>query len=613
MITSTLALKNSENPFNSMFLAAYDSSQPNTVEAKTRFIVEVVKSLEHLENNAENESIPMYWASVASALSSTAVIFGVSAINPILGVLAASISVTSALSAIGAATYKHRIDSRILEGLKKYRLALESKPAITWASIWQAIGTDNFLISLSRGASGELVEGQLYRARPTLNEVVDTASQLMGMDAQSFSKMIQNGLPSPSPQIPNQKENEITLSPALAPTLSTSLDDLYKVAIASRDALVEKATDSCLPGCIILAAPGTGKSTFLGTVWGKLRQQYGDNFRSLAIVVKKDDEQGFKGFANQVVCCTDKPRVAAIAAIKFINEGMSKNKYVNRLFIDDYLTAQKIFKNALKGMVLDIESLKLYDSKADAREAGASEYVGAYDHLIQSLNQLWLVGREYNSSLHISSHSVNVEDLEFVSSASARSVGDFVFLAKNDKREFIELALKNDCLISDANRRATIKEQLKNLVVCTGEPLMLTNQNNWSLAVVPKSIRNEYESLISTNPIETQPKEKEVRTTLQVDEDDTTADVSSIDLLREFKAAKLGISKDAFTLLLKMQKINKYASIREISQSKPYGREDNSSSKIKYYLDELITKDLVLNEGDAYKPSVMGVEPVEHD
>jgi hypothetical protein len=610
MINSTLALKSSENPFNSMFIAAYDESQPNTVEAKTRFIVEVIKALEHLENNAENEAIPMYWASVASALSSTAVIFGTAAINPILGIIAASVSVTSALSAIGMATYKHRIDSRILEGLKKYRLALETKPPITWASIWQAVGTDTFLISLSRGASGELVDGQLCRARPALNEVVDTAAQLMGMDTQSFSNMIQNGLPAPT-QNPNQREIAPSFTPALPEVTSpTSLDDLYKVAIASRDALVGNATNSCLPGCIILAAPGTGKSTYLGTVWGNLKKQHGDNFRSLAVVVKRDDEQGFKGFANEVVCCNDKPRQAAIAVIKFINEGMTKNKYVNRLFIDDYLSAQKIFKNSLKGMFIDIETFKLYDSKTDAKDSGASEYVPAYDHLITSLNQLWLVGREYNSCLHVSSHSVNVEDLEFVSSASARSVGDFIFLAKNDKREFIELALKNDCLISDANRRTAIKEQLNLLSVTTGEPIILTNQNNWSLGVVPKSIRGEYESLIS-NRVDTQPKENAAATTLQIDSDDTTADTESDDLLREWKAAKLGISKDEFTLLIKIQKLNKNVTIREIVQSKPYGRDGNSTSKIKYYLDELIIKELLLKDGDTYKPSPAFVERVE--
>ena len=103
------------------------------------------------------------------------------------------------------------------------------------------------------------------------------------------------------------------------------------------------------------------------------------------------------------------------------------------------------------------------------------------------------MGREYNLCLWVSSHSPNLNALPFCGSRDSRSVGDIIFLAKNSKREFIELALSNANLISNGAKRSELKALLDGLDSGT-EPLILANNNNWVLGIVPNCNHAEYQT-----------------------------------------------------------------------------------------------------------------------
>ena len=252
-------------------------------------------------------------------------------------------------------------------------------------------------------------------------------------------------------------------------------------------ALVTDADKSKLGGCVILAAPGAGKTTYLGTAWGRLKKAYGDRFNSLAIVVKEDNVQAFCGVSDNCLGVEDSPRQAAIAILKFIDSCKRQDNSIKRLFLDDFLTMNEIFKAALGGLFVNLTTFDVVLSKKEDIDAQPM-----LPTLYAALNKLWLVGRQNNAALWVSSHSSNVDALPFVGSRESRSVGDIIFLAKNDKREFIEQALNNPNLIADNLTRQQIKAQLNSVNSEVEVPLVLANFNNWTFGIVSAVVYDEY-------------------------------------------------------------------------------------------------------------------------
>lgn len=287
--------------------------------------------------------------------------------------------------------------------------------------------------------------------------------------------------------MPQTQEAQIFNQPEL-PASPEQIEDLRAKAVAIRDGLVGDADKSKLGGCVILAAPGAGKTTFLGTAWGKLKATYGKNFKSMAVVVKRTDVAAFNAVADKALCVKDNPRLVAVQILKFIHQSMT-HEGVKRLFIDDFITAWKNFDTALKGIYINPHTYETYNDKKEDLDAQP-----LLQTLETDLNELWLVGREYNAALWVSSHSGNVDALPFVGSRESRSVGDLIYLAKTDKREFIENTLNNPNLIADNAKRQKLKTTLDSLMGLTNEPIVLANYDNWSLGIVPQSLRAEYEN-----------------------------------------------------------------------------------------------------------------------
>lgn len=290
---------------------------------------------------------------------------------------------------------------------------------------------------------------------------------------------------------------------------------------------------------------------------------------------------------------------------------MHQDEIIRRLFIDDFLTASKYLNAAVKGYQINLESYATYPSKKEASEAKDFDTISLKDAYESALNEAWLVGREYNLCLWISSHSSNIEDLSFMGGSSSRSVGDFIFLARDGKRDFLETALKNDFLIPSSTTRAEIKHKLESLKVDTDEPILLANYNNWVLGVVPQSVRTEYESLLSNQSSAPQKTviQNSTPTLIQdnsktiLQEEDTGIAIGSDELNRELQAKKIGISLDAFRVLEKLDRFNgELFTPSSVAQQKPFGKKgDNSSSKIKYFLDELVIANLLIRDGEKYK------------
>ena len=626
---SALTYSGVKNPFNVLFYATAEEHDTSTIDAKIKFLTAVIRSIETIETKAENEGNLTNWLSIASGISGTAIIISAATLNPIPAIATTFFGVTSALITIGGSVLKSQKETPVVNNLKRYRYCLKSADTVKWAAIWELLGsTERFLDALYEGASGQLFEGKLLRKVPSINAVIDYVASVGGVTPQQLIEelgRIKNGrkptLKLLGADSDNSDNKVITTSNTgnntqaeLPPSKNTNFDELRKNALAIRDALVTQAAAKKLGGCIILSAPGTGKTTFLGSAWLKLKQQHGSNFKSLALVMKKKDVKHFEPIADKVIWTKNAPRRAAVEIIKFIDSTMDVGNTINRLFIDDYLASQELFDSALGGTVIDLDTYATYPNQKEANEAGSFDAIPLKAALNARLNEYWTVGREFNSCLWVSSHSPNVEDLPFCGSASARSIGNFIILARDDNREFIELALSNAKLISDGGKRKELKAKLDSLKVTTGEPLTLANTNNWVLGIVPKTILEEYESLsVSTqNTVVQKPVQETViqgnqDTVLQ--EDDTAISPDSEDLNKELKAANLGISKEALAVYDKLKAFEKKAKVRDIVQTKPFGKVKTPTSKVKYYLDELVIAKLVIKTKDGDTELYSCVEP----
>lgn len=630
-VESALTYSGVKNPFNVLFYATAEEHDTSTIDAKIKFITAVTRAIEEIESQAENESNINNWLRIASGISGTAIAIGAASLNPFAAIATTFFGVTSALITIGGTIYKGSKEQPVINNLKRYKYCLKSTDTVKWAAIWELLGsTEKFLDALYEGASGQLFEGKLLRKQPSINAVIDYVAGIGGVTSQQLIEelaRIKNGR-KPTLKLlgtcSDNSESKIVTTfgtsnpqPELPPTKNTDFDELRNNALAIRDALVNQAAAKKLGGCIILSAPGAGKTTFLGSAWLKLKQKHGSNFKSLALVMKKKDVKHFEPIADKVVWVKNAPRRAAIDVIKFIDSTMDDDGTISRLFLDDYLAAQELFDSSLGGTVIDLDTYATYPNQKEANEAGSVDAVPLKAALTARLKEYWTVGREFNSCLWVSSHSPNVEDLPFCGSSSARSIGNFIILARDDNREFIELALANAKLISDGGKRKELKAKLDSLKVTTGEPLTLANTNNWVLGIVPCTVLEEYESL-STSTQKTVIQKPNQETVIQdnqatiLQEIDNTATPDSDELNKELKAASLGISKEAYLVLEKLQGFNKPVTVRDIVRKTPFGRNNSPTSKVNYYLKELIMAELVIvtkdGDKDLYSPVSLSAE-----
>ncbi|MBW4597805.1 MAG: hypothetical protein KME46_34100 [Brasilonema angustatum HA4187-MV1] len=249
---------------------------------------------------------------------------------------------------------------------------------------------------------------------------------------------------------------------------------------------------------ILISSPGAGKTTTIGTAWGRMKKRLGENFHATVIIYKAKDKTAFEGIADEVLCFPEQPETAVLAILQFVEDmKLGSSTKTRRLFIDDFLTIwgeiQALYKN--KFLTSNNEfTYKKTDGKASV-----------IDWLISQLNAVFLVGRESNNALWISSHSPNVEDLPFVASKGARISGNLLFLARQDPQtgngnyEVISQNINNHQLISESKQRETLKALFPGLTELSqqsGEPIILTSHGSngaWEMGIISDRIREEYE------------------------------------------------------------------------------------------------------------------------
>lgn len=480
-----------------------------TVSAKKDALLVLINKIENKEETTENESTAFHWLSITSAFVTAGTITGLSAVNPIMGAIYATGAIAGAITTIGNTFKKNFKDNRTIDELKRYRIALKSANIVDWAALWSYCGDKLFLEAINEASCGNINDGRLYRSTDDKNPLaaaIDFLSSYSGISRDEIVvklRAIKAGqiIELPSLDTPNANNLPATQrtvlqdNPRLNPAdsnannpIDTTPNNYVDNTTAIINSLVANADKSKLNGCIIVAAPGAGKTTFLGTAWGRLKQQYGSKFKSMAVIIKKTDVKAFSGVADKVICADGAARLAAVEILKFINDSMDNHGEVRRLFLDDFLALNKEFAAALTGLFINLSTYEVVTTRKDDPDAQP-----LLATLYAKLTSLWTVGREYNSCLWVSSHNSNVDALPFVGGRESRGIGALIYLVLDNNREFITQTLDNNNLLGDNIQRNKLKEQFANIKVSPNEPIVLANFNNWTLGIVPETVLIEYQ------------------------------------------------------------------------------------------------------------------------
>jgi hypothetical protein len=505
--TNLVLSKLQRNTIHVLLLSVIDGYEPETIDDKITALHKLIQAVERLEEGIENSGAKYLWTGIFSGFATAACLGGLAILNPVAGIAIAATSAVAGTASIAGIVSINQDSDKLAGKLKRLRIALKSTQLVDWACIWGLVGFDLFCESLHEAGTGEMTDDftlvKFKNCTPKA-AAVELCAQAKGVSFDTLVEQLKLVKAGKMPQFATnvQEVAQRILEPAkeqdtklqsetvLQPNVIQS--SLTENGIAIRDSLVKRADESVLGGAIILAAPGAGKTTFLGSAWGQLKEKFGDNFKSFAVVMKPKDVEGFQGIADNVYYAEKSPTKVAVEILKFIDKSLSNNQ-VCRLFLDDFLSMNKFWSVALKGKYIDSDTYEVFASKKEAMLVSLDCFE-LHEYLIARLNKAWLVGREFNFSLWASSHSSNVDDLPFVGGTSARSVGALIFLAKNGQREFIEFALANPYLISDAAKRQQLKTQLNTISVDTDEPIVLANYNNGTLGIIPSSVYDEYQT-----------------------------------------------------------------------------------------------------------------------
>lgn len=584
MLSSKIAKTSANDTLKALFVAHIEDEDCESLATKTALIQRFQHELEELECNSENQTTHLYAISIFSGFSGCLSLAGMSLLNPLLAVAVGFTAVSSAATVIASACLHNQKLATTIPKLKRYALALDSSTSKDWGTLWHLAGCELFLEALVSASKGNINhKGELLRndGRNPLAVAVDFCAERLGI---SRTELLERAKASTSTQLQDSTPPQLQASipTKLQDTAQAPAKDYEQNAISIIDNLVLSADKQTLGGLVIIAAPGSGKTTFLGTAWGRLKNHHSNRLNTLAVVVKRTDLSFFKAYANKAYCVKDSPINIAIEIIKFIDTGMKPGK-ITRVFLDDFLTMNVILENALKGIYIEPNSYCIQDKK----ELG---FVPLFGHFVATLNEAWLVGREYNLSLWASTHSSNITDLPWCTSASVRTLGTFIFLAKNGNREFLELALNNNFLISDNNKRPILKKQLDSLDA-GDSPIVLSNSNNWELGLVPKFVSDEYQGYRNSVNVEAEALENEENSSARANDNNAREKLELFFKLPSANAPTL--SKLATTILDIIRNGNPPTKLESIRKSRKWGDKAPAMTEIKSSVDELISKELV--------------------
>ncbi|OKH56259.1 hypothetical protein NIES2101_00295 [Calothrix sp. HK-06] len=268
----------SREPFRALLSSI--SAEETTLQEKIKVLNEVIIGVELLTEAHENTSTRNHWMSTFASFSTAGTIAAFSAMNPVVGLLACTVSVASAVMTIGCTILENQRTSGIAEKLKKYRLVLKSQTVSDWAAVWEVCGTEIFCDALYEASSGVISYGQLQRQdnRNPLAAALDYIAGVYGVTRDVVIqqvKQIKSGnaatkiFDAPTKLLDAQAPTKIIDVPNVVK--HTLVTDSHKAVNDDKYQWVDNVLN--MPFRVLTGDPGSGKSTLERWMISMLKEQ----------------------------------------------------------------------------------------------------------------------------------------------------------------------------------------------------------------------------------------------------------------------------------------------------------------------------------------------------
>lgn len=234
-----------------------------TLQDKTKVLNEVVMGVELLLEAKENDSTRHHWMSTFTGFSSAATIAAFGALNPVIGLLACTVSVVSAVTTISCTILENQRTSGIANKLNRYRLALKSEQLSDWATVWELSGTEVFCDALYEASSGIVSYGNLQR-QDNRNPLAAALDYVAGIYGTTRDVVIQQ-----AKQI--KSGNQATKIIDVPKVADSHIKDSHKAVADDKYQWVDNVLN--MPFRVLTGDPGSGKSTLERWMISMLKNQ----------------------------------------------------------------------------------------------------------------------------------------------------------------------------------------------------------------------------------------------------------------------------------------------------------------------------------------------------
>jgi hypothetical protein len=269
---TALKLSEYQNPFEELFKKGLNFQDYDSVESKIKFLSLLCRTIEKIEGDAENNLNFLTWSGIGTAISGVATLIILPAFIPVIGV--------STLAVIAGSFFKTRTEAQTIDIVKRYRLALTSAELLSWATLWQSSGTENFLDALHESSTGEIVDGELYRKENSIDSAINYLAAINRKNLPDFLQVL-SAIKSGGSQAAttyNLRSNcdtpqihPVSTMPLEAlPHLSANYEQSNAMATDDKHLWVEQVLK--MPFRVLTGDAGSGKSTLERFMISKLKE-----------------------------------------------------------------------------------------------------------------------------------------------------------------------------------------------------------------------------------------------------------------------------------------------------------------------------------------------------
>ena len=563
-------LSNNNNPFECLFYRELNQSNTNNLKSKTRFLGNILVTIKDLYDATDNQLQNESYASMTSAICTAITAYSVLLANPLVTAPLALLSFTSFAFNLKAKCKKGNLERDVLGQLERYIELLDSVPPEMFATLWEVSGNELFLESLRVGMRG--------KSHDLFTNVASYLASCHGVSMEAFKREL-TAVKSGKPTTLQPPENIHTADTVIQSPTVLQPTPRPKAAVINIPVYLAKA----LKLSLIVGTPGAGKGIFVSNALDAVKRIQ-QNVTVFYLDPKKEEREDgyFTGgridYPFRIDMFADPQEVYDWLKSAIAQYEAFKSNGVKLLVVDELkLILSKLSQINGKAVRWFSNKLSSYGSSGDSRGI-----------VVWAINQSAHAIPGFDGADRSMFVPVFLIDGKNISAAQGLLSAKMLSASSKPSGE----ELRELCSRSPVNRAIYYggTDQWYPMPLMENFSGYDRDSRSFLPGFTPKSVTENSGEVLKDKT--TSPTSLEV---VLREEDITECEDSEV-LTKDFEAAKLGISRDAFLVLEKLKECKEPTEAWKLANKRPFGGEssDNPTSKVKYYLDELVSKKLAL-------------------